>query len=389
MTNCPFHKWLEKIWLKRKSDLENTEITDKDSTKEKVKDILEYLTESDLETVKESNQNISIVDLIDFIQSITHLELKEFTERISLYVKENLSDLQKLKKELNNLHVKMFWEYFKNELEELWEHDFIWLEDWKIVNVPLVNYTWSLSYINNNSKDEELKIDISSIISDYFDRFLFIETTFLKKWFSKEVNSYVKLTQSLSRLNILSWEFWYFFEELYKKFLDENKDNKLISLYLLLESNITDEILFNSSFNFIFPNQNRLNLIKYIEYNFLNNIETNISDIKDFLKRQNKSNLNRALNWWSFWTQLYNLYWKEYAKYNKSKWVVDINMDDISEKIIDEINNLVKKHKLEDKWDWKCPFAKTKSWTQDKNIFIEEFDFFDKYMIKVLEQFYD
>ncbi|MDP2396715.1 MAG: hypothetical protein Q8S84_04635 [bacterium] len=119
MNKCPFSKLKEKLSTK-KSDVEvqnNPQYIVKEETKIEVKDILSYLSPKDLETVK--NQNITLQEFMDFIKSIQSNDIATIKKLLNEYVKENLKDLQKLKKEVNNLHIKMFWEYLKEKVEEL------------------------------------------------------------------------------------------------------------------------------------------------------------------------------------------------------------------------------------------------------------------------------
>ena len=362
MKKCPFESFKTKIWLWNKRPVwEDIEV------KEKTEDILAFLSERDLNTITSEKQTISLEDFQEFIASIKNLEGRKKIDCIKDYILENLQELRNLKKELNNLHIKMFWEFFKEKLQNLWEHDFFWIKDGELINIPLSHYVWLWEKMNNR----------------------IIDTFFINLPLFKDKISFYKYKKSLNINNKVINDYQKVFEELYKDFIEEHKNQDIIKFYLALEETIVTLINFSSEFNIIFPNVNKIFLIKYLSHQLRKNIEIELWEITKFLSRQNKANINLALNGWAFWAELQNLYIFELWKYNEDSWIVKIHSNDITKEIREKINKNVKNHYMAWAWDTGCPFAKTKSWTQNKNALIEEFEFFDTYMLKILGQYFN
>lgn len=393
MSNCPIQKAKSFLWINQEPDIpeQQEDISDIDGpVKQKVTDILGYLTKKDLTRIDEGKQEVTLEDFDIFINSISNLEDEEFVSVLSEHIKQNISNYRKLKKELNNLHVKMFWEYFKEQLEELWEHDFFWIEDWNLINIPLSHYTWSLWYIQKNiNKDIWLNISKRYILWDYLEKVILFDYISWKIPLLKKINAFEMAEKSIIRIEIMLESLEKVLSILYDKFISENKENYIVKSYLGLEDIIWKEVWFNSNFKSIFPNHNKFMLREFLMNRAYNSKTINLYDIKVFLEKQNTENLRKALYWWSFWAQLDNLVFAEdweYLVYDEEKWIITTDIDKVPKEEIEKINSMIKEYKLEEKWDWKCPFAQVKSW--NKNALIDEFEFFDKYMLKILEHFY-
>ncbi|MDP2091235.1 MAG: hypothetical protein Q8K30_06595 [Candidatus Gracilibacteria bacterium] len=387
MNKCPFSKLKEKLSTK-KSDVEvqnNPQYIVKEETKIEVKDILSYLSPKDLETVK--NQNITLQEFMDFIKSIQSNDIATIKKLLNEYVKENLKDLQKLKKEVNNLHIKMFWEYLKEKVEELGEHDFIGFKDGKLVNVPITEYTGDIIKIRDKlDKENYIIYKKLSRLNNYLEKFTLLEL--VTKHLFKKLHRFMIFENIAYRLWLMNYDTSKSIQELYKIFINDNKYNEIIRAYKILEEIISNEIKFHSNFELIFPNTNMLYIESFIEYLYFKGKGIEIEETKKFFKDQNQENIRRALYSGSFGSQLDNRHMIELGRYDEKKGIVSIDKNTIPINYINSINSFLDEYNLHGKGDGRCPFSRTKSGTQNKNAFIEEFEFFDGYMLKIFEELF-
>lgn len=346
--------------------------------------VLDCLTETDIDRL--SIPNISLDEVLKIKEQVLSIEDKEERRKIAFkYLNDNLDDLKTLKHWLNALHLKMFWEYFKNELEKKWLDWLCKVEWWDIVELNVEELLIDIEFIKRKLKWKwSCPFTYVKIFSHYIDE-IFAKPLFKKIDKCKQVFSFDNLENLNSRILYAIKETKKAMLHLYNNFIKENYDQKIIESYLFLEETFTEWVWYTSFIEDIFPNTNNSTLrvfiaekIKAWDYNI------DISEIVEFLKRQNKENIKTALsdNSWVSPDTILNNYFPIY-KYDEQKWVVVYDYDAVDSWTFFTALNMREKYRI---WyNWWCPFAKMKSWTQQKNIFIEEFEFFDNLIIKLIK----
>lgn len=326
------------------------------------------------------------INIDEFIDLLSKVNSEEEARKLILdfydYNTEDwiIKEFIKLRKKLNNLHLIMFWDYFEDKINELWEHDFFSYLDWKIVNVSndRLNDNNFVNYELCKRNKNKLKATI------YFTQEA-IEWILLKTFFKKsKLNEHKRKDLVFKQMSLINIWFKEVSDKLYIDFLEENKNDPIIKWYNVIESLVKWKIWMSSKIWILITNFNFIN--KYLENKFENNINFSLVDFANFLESQNKVNLREAKIVWNLLAQVNNIYWLKYYIFDEKENAFILKEDNIPKDIID---NLKDKFKLwfKLKWyKWVCPWAitKNKKW---ESMLLESMSFWDKYYLKVIENY--
>lgn len=366
--SCPLNKIISHIW--KVDNKETLKLTS--SFSQFVDKIL-----------KKKKLSINIEEFIDLLNKVNSEE--EARKLILDFYAHNTEDwiikeFIKLRKKLNNLHLMMFWDYFENKINELWEHDFFSYKDWKIVNVKTskLNDNNFVNYELCKRNKNKLKATI------YFTEEA-IEWILLKTFFKKsKLNEHKRKDLVFKQISLINIWFKEVSDKLYIDFLEENKNDPIIKWYNAIESLVKWKVWMSSKIWIIITNFNFIN--KYLENKFENDENFSLVDFTNFLEFQNKVNLKEAKVVWNLLAQVNNIYWIKYYIFDEIENAFILKEDNVPKDIIDNLKNkFALWFKL--KWyKWVCPWAITtnKNW---ENMLVKSMSFWDKYFLKVIENY--
>lgn len=291
----------------------------------------------------------------------------------NLIASYDIKDLAAARQYYNNEHLVLFWKFYHDKLEPLFENGSV------DRNFPV--FTAEIDYAGDDFRVTPVKIDfLNSDVMKIGDDLLRRESvTEIHKSGERD------LRDLFARLTILQQIQNKAFNDFHLLFLKQAQRAKNIvwdyyKIHYFLDNNLYplgDGTYYRAPFDYVFFSSNITELKLFLSHCHASDLNIDINNVADFLGRQRKYYLQIALSLSLPENEIHNRR-KDLRWYDPIEGVVKDGISDDLLRFYDE--TVVKKGGLVKQGG--CPFAKTKG--VRRNSLIEVFEYFDQMMIALL-----